>query len=77
MHPYRKIFVVSIFITIILFWYDWRNDTHRDIAFGQRAWGILAWGCIYVLSIFIVASVLYFCISKLSRLLRKVFATKE
>ncbi len=71
MRPYIRIFVVSVVITALLFWYDFRHDATGGVSSRQMVFDIAVWGSIYALAIFAVASVMYFLASKIVPLIKK------
>jgi fumarate reductase subunit D len=70
--PYRNILTVSVLITVFLFLYDTLNKNNHGLTAWQRVQEIAIYGLVYIVSIFCVASVLYFCTGKLIQLIRKI-----
>ena len=77
MRPYKKIFIISIIITTLLFWYDRHKDYKSNLNPWQKFIEIIVWGSLYVITIFIVASLLYFCFAKISGWIKKTFAGRN
>jgi hypothetical protein len=72
--PYRNILVISVFITVFLFFYDTLHMNRHGLTAWQRVVEIAVYGLVYIISIFCVASVLYFCTGKLVQLIRKILS---
>ena len=77
MRPYRKILIASFLLTCVLFGLDYMNDSSPHITTRQILFDIVVWGSLYVIAIFIVASLLYYCCNKLAILFSKVFSRKN
>jgi hypothetical protein len=70
--PYKRIFLLSVVITILLFGYDYTHDPGRyRLTLSQKMLEAVLYGAVYILLIFGVASALYFTFSKIVKRLKK------
>jgi hypothetical protein len=67
--PYQRILISSIVITGLLFWYDYVHDNGSSQPLTQTLMEMVVTGALYVGAIFGLASLLYFCVSKLSKMI--------
>lgn len=77
MGPYKKIFISSVVITTLLFWYDFKYDAAPEATTKQMMADIAIWGTAYVIAIFLVGSLLYFCCAKIALLFKRAVASKK
>ncbi len=71
MRPYKKILVISAIMAILLYWYDHKQAATQQLTVKQQALEIFIWGSVYTVSIFLVASLMYFLVGIAMKLLKR------
>jgi hypothetical protein len=71
MRPYKKILVISVVMAIFLYWYDHKQAASQQLTLKQQALEIVIWGSVYTVSIFVVASLMYFLVNVAMKLMKR------